>query len=736
MKISEGARAYARSFGVDLDALSPVEVEALDVAGAGEVTEADARAVIALFHEGTSAGLTAEEQRRLKAFLDEHSAPWTRPTLDADYLRRHLADRADAFELTARLRRDAAAGRCAAAARVGPAKAPADPGAELRAVEQAIRDAPAQRAARRDAEGRAAALTTRLAADQKTLAGERHEREALQRKVGRDARAPLENLIGMREELARQFERDGADAYQRDNNSEALARLRRRLRNLAALEQEGPRVHGLEAQVLEEGRAVDEARACVPLAPFSDARLSAQKKALLQAQELWDAQSALQESQRELDVVHGLAVRARAAEDAALRGTLAKGTGALAAAEEDGEGRAEAMRLLAKNLAGPEAIVALVDAEQLKARDIQMGFVRRQLVLMQSLMADHVKNLDRDAQSVVDVLSDPTFQEALLAQPVDARTALVGRMLAVLSKSQVGKAYFEREIRPVLEGKPGANLFWKSLVVTGTAVKGVQGAAKGSFKVLGFLGGLIASQHDASKLLDSSLKTALALSGDAGIDELERGVLKFQQLRKPLGDKPTPAQLAQAKDKFRVAMKGTGLAQLADSIDTVSDTLSALAGAVAVAEAFRDPSIKSTLQGIKGTADMAQAGANIASRVVANGGRWATFSKATGSLGSIAGGVLADMERRDSADRGDLGGVVGASVSETGAAVCATGLALDATGIGAAIGLPLNAIGGVMSLVGTLISWIGGDSDTDKWLRENKLLMYSSHSSYAVQHAP
>jgi hypothetical protein len=91
------------------------------------------------------------------------------------------------------------------------------------------------------------------------------------------------------------------------------------------------------------------------------------------------------------------------------------------------------------------------------------------------------------------------------------------------------------------------------------------------------------------------------------------------------------------------------------------------------------------------------------------------------------------MDRRAAERRGDVGATVGASFSETGSAVAATGLALDATGIGAAIGVPLNAVGGGLNAVGATISFFFKDSDTTQWLRDNDLLMYSSHSSYATQ---
>ena len=109
------------------------------------------------------------------------------------------------------------------------------------------------------------------------------------------------------------------------------------------------------------------------------------------------------------------------------------------------------------------------------------------------------------------------------------------------------------------------------------------------FAVLNALGGLIASQKDASALLDSSLRTALALSGDKGVTDLQAAVLKYKSIKDALGDKPTPAQITEAKEKFRTAVQGTPLARLANCIETVSDFVDASTRMIKVRASVENP---------------------------------------------------------------------------------------------------------------------------------------------------
>lgn len=412
-----------------------------------------------------------------------------------------------------------------------------------------------------------------------------------------------------------------------------------------------------------------------------------------------DAKGNVGQVKQERQTLQTLLLESQSKEFNAIRHQEAEGMKALEKAEAAQTNfESPAVQGQIKTLMTAKRVDSLVDQGHLKAKDVNWDVLDRDLKVSQKAVDRASSGMEEAANGVIQKLEDPAFQAALQKMPEDKRDDIMGRMLLSISKTQAGQAYFDKNVAPALEGDPKAPPLWRN------AYDGLKNGQKSTLNLLEASGAMLASREvgKASKLLDSGMSRALGIKPD------QLGVVEEAASLYNKGNETAAKEL----------LKKSDLGHLGSNLTKIAGTFTVLTGLVAVADLVQNPNLKN----IASTGKSALEVTSLAGKLVEESTRFGRFAKIAGKAAppvDMVLGAVGLFGEKGAIHRGDIGGTIGNSLTMAGGTVAAAGLALSATGVGSVGGVPIAAIGAIISGVGGLVDWIWGDSSTTKWLKEN-----------------
>lgn len=714
-RISSDAATAARQARLSLDSLSETEKGRLDTNNDGEVGGAEVSAAVRVIDQDRNQFADGAEAGRLKALLGD-----ARNGRDVEAFQA-LSGRGQ--EVLAGLEsgfQDARAKLEQAARRLPGGEVPRRSASELKRERASLADPAKLQATIQEKTASIAATSARVKGLEAQLAGlERQAREVKGARLGsmdlvetvKQGMAMLEAEIARtprgpkREALEKQLEADRQRLPELEARRDKLDSLQPKLAELRAS------IDGLKGTLAQDTRALQEARATLAnvqkRAPVLDAQLE-----YLEARGRFDAEKAQRDASAGVlnlaagrlgDAAWSRQLDDRLALDSAVRNLRG-------AEEQAAHIGSDSFKFLVRDLRKAEALKRAVDSGQLARRDVDMERLNFNIDKMSGIVRGQAGELESKARRLVSDLESPAFQEALLRLPDSQRAALLGRMTTVLSRTEAGRGYLEKSLLPHLKAvaDPAAavalkdlpeNKLWKSVF---TPANQTLNNADTALKVLEGAGAFLANRADAAHLIEGATNYALAL---------KPGQLKVVE----------DALLLRAQGQYKEAdalLKRSGLERLGRNIDVIGKSLTTLNGLLTIADFVKDPSLQSAVAAGKSTAEIMA----IVEKLAANSPRFAKFA---GMLGKtvpafdIIQGALGLYGKDNAPNRGDVGGTVGSALMLTGGTVAAAGLVASGTVVGSVAGVPLTVIGGVMAGVGGAVDFFFGDSDTEKWLKQN-----------------
>ncbi len=535
---------------------------------------------------------------------------------------------------------------------------------------------------------------------------------------GTDVAEALKQSIAAQEaELARLPRGERKETLQKlvDRDRERLPELEARRDTLDALEpriaQLRASIGGLKGRIAQDTRALQEARTALAAvqkrAPELDAQIEyVEAKGRFEAEKTQRAASAgvLNLAANRLQQATG----DRAFNDSF---TLRLALKDLRSAEEQAAHiDSKGFKGMVADLQKAEGIQRAVDSGKLAERDVNMRLLRGNIENMSRVVRNQAGELEARANRLITDLESPDFQQALLRLPDAQRADILGRMTGVLSRTEGGKRYLEQNLLPYLKAAsdPAAaaalkdlpeNKLWKNVF---TPANQTLSNADTVLKVLEGTGAFIANRADATHLVEGALSQALAL---------KPGQLKTVE----------DAVILRAQGQYKEAdalLQRSGLGRLGRSMDVIGKSLTTLNGLLTIADFVKDPSLQSAVAAGKSTAELIA----ITQKLASQSSRYAKFAGMAGKAVpafDIIQGAMGLYGKDNAPSRGDVGGTVGNALMLTGGTVAAAGLVATGTVVGSVAGVPLTVVGGVIAGVGAAVDFVFGDSETDKWLKQN-----------------
>ncbi len=355
------------------------------------------------------------------------------------------------------------------------------------------------------------------------------------------------------------------------------------------------------------------------------------------------------------------------------------------------------LQRMTEQLAKASAIQKLVQEGKLDADDVNLDKVRADIAEAQGALSRAAAGIEQRAGDLAAALEDPAVQAQLAKMSEQERAPFESAAHAALAPTEAGKAFYDKNIKPVIEGSPKADPFWKNAFDAGNKTQGMGLHFVRSYGIHIASGG----GRDAVRMLDKAMQQSL------GLNRAEMATV--EKALSLVGD---DGDLTEAQAFLK--QKGGKLTAVADKLDKVGGAFGAVSGVIATVELIRDPSLKKSLEVASSAGDMA-AVANLmkSNRALTN------FSKVAGKFAPPLNLVLGSWNAYEAHQRGDTGAAVGNGMQGLGGAMALVGAGMSATGIGAAAGVPLAIAGGIVSGVGTLVDWVFGDSKTEAFLRKH-----------------